>query len=165
MPSENIGRRGLLKRGVGFGLVASATGLAADAVPVVAQGATTPAAGDDSDIDTLKADVRAAYDKANSDLDRLGADVTDDTRDSYDELKQGFDAIGDELTKAETIPPDSARESKRAYRDIQHRLEDLDDEADRALHQVNAAGKDPWHGIREALHSVHQSADHVIDAL
>ena len=165
MPSEIIGRRGLLKHGLGYGLVASIASLAIGAVPATAQGATTPAAGDGSDIDTLKADVRAAYDKTNGDLDTLGADVTEATRDSYDVLKQGFDAIADELAKAENIPSDSARESKRAYRDIQHRLEDLDDEADRALHKVDLAGKDSWHGIRETLHRVHKSTDHVIDAL
>lgn len=165
MPSDIIGRRGLLTHGVGYGLIASVTGLAIGAVPAAAQGATTPAAGDGSDIDTLKADVRAAYDKTNGDLDTLGADVTDDTRDTYDDLKQGFDAIGDELTKAENIPSDSAAESKRAYRDIQHSLEDLDDEADRALHKVDVGGKESWHGVREALHSVHQAVDHVIDAL
>jgi hypothetical protein len=31
--------------------------------------------------------------------------------------------------------------------------------------QVAADVKETWHGVREALHHVHRSIDHVIDAL
>lgn len=184
MSSRNIGRRTLVARSAGLGLAASGV-LATAGLPVRAQDAATPAAGGETDIDKLKADVRAAYDKTKGDLDTLGADVSDDTRDAYDELKKGYEAIGVELAAAEKLPLDSAHQVKRAYRDIQHALEELDDQTDRVLHlplhlhddvagqpgegsgnnQVDAAVKDTWHGVREALHSVHRSVDHVFDAL
>jgi enamine deaminase RidA (YjgF/YER057c/UK114 family) len=182
MSLENIGRRNLLARGAGVGLAVTA-GLAMTVVPVAAQDSATPAAGGESDIDKLKADVRAAYDKTKGDLETLGSDVSDDTRDAFDELQAGFDAIGTELSRAEEIPNDSVRQVKRAYRDVQHALEELDDKVDRVLHlplhlhdqvagrsadakdQVDDAVKDTWHGVREALHSVHRAADHVIDAV
>lgn len=183
MSSSNIGRRTLIARSAGLGL--AATGVLATAVG--AQDSATPAAGGDLSLDKLKADVRAAYDKSKSDLDTLGGDVSADTRDAFDGLKSDFDAIGAELTAAEALPHDAAHEVKHAYRNIQHRLEELDDRTDRVLHlplhlhddvaggsgQGNGNGnaqvaddvKDPWHGVREALHHVHRSIDHVIDAL
>ncbi len=182
MSSANIGRRNLLARSAGFGLAASGA-LATAAMPVSAQDAATPGAGPETDVDTLKADVRSAYDTTKGDLETLGGDISDDTRDTFDELRKGFDAIGTELSRAEEIPHDSVHQVKRAYRDIQHALEALDDQADRALHlplhlhdqvagrpaegneKVDDAAKDTWHGVREALHSVHRTVDHVIDAV
>lgn len=181
MSSPNIGRRNLLARSAGLGFVASGV-LAPAAMPVSAQDAATPDVEGDTDLDTLKADVRSAYDTTKADLETLGGDVSDDTRETFDELQQGFDAIGTELSKAEEIPHDSVHQVKRAYRDIQHALEELDDQADRVLHlplhlhdqvagrpaegndKVDDAAKDTWHGVREALHSVHRTVDHVIDA-
>jgi enamine deaminase RidA (YjgF/YER057c/UK114 family) len=176
-----MGRRTLIAGGAGLGL--AATG----ALTASAQDAATPAAGGESDLDQLKADVRAAYDKTRSDLETLGGDVSADTRAAFDELTTGFEAIGTELTKAEELPHDAAHQVKRAYRDIAHALEELDDRTDLVLHlplhahdnkaggsgggdgngggQVAADVKETWHGVREALHHVHRSIDHVIDAL
>ena len=182
MSSPNIGRRNLLARSAGLGFVASGV-LAPAAMPVSAQDAATPGAGPETDVDTLKADVRSAYNTTKGDLETLGGDVSDDTRDSFDELQKGFDAISAELSKAEEIPHDSVHQVKRAYRDIQHAFEDLDDQADRVLHlplhlhdqvagrpadgndKVDDAAKNTWHGVREALHTVHRTVDHVIDAV
>ena len=95
MRSPHMGRRTLIAGGAGLGL--AATG----ALAASAQDAATPAAGGGSDLDQLKADVRAAYDKTKSDLETLGGDVSEDTRDAFDGIKSDFDAIGTELTKAE----------------------------------------------------------------
>ncbi len=162
--------------------LAASGALATGAIPVSAQDAATPDTGGETDVDNLKADVRSAYDAAKGDLETQGGDVSDDTRDTFDELQRGFDAISVELSKAEEIPLESAHQVQRAYRDIQHALEVLDDQADRALHlplhlhdqvagrpadgndKVDDSAKDTWHGVREALHSVHRTVDRVIDA-
>lgn len=181
MSSANIGRRNLIARSAGLGLAASGA-LATAVIPVSAQDTATPGAGGETDLDTLKADVRSAYDTTKSDLETLGGEISDDTRATFDELMQGFAAIGTALSSAEEIPHDAVRQLKRAYRDIQHALEELDDRADRVLHlplhlhddvagrpadggaKVDDAAKETWHGVREALHTVHRSVDHVIDA-
>jgi hypothetical protein len=149
---------------------------------VSAQDAATPGANGETDLDTLRADVRSAYDTAKSELETLGGAVSDDTRATFDEVQKGFDAIGTDLTRAEAIPNDSIRQVKRAYRDIQHALERLDDQVDRVLtlplhlhdqvpgrsgdrsDAVDTSAKDAWHGVREALHSVHRPIDHIFDA-
>jgi hypothetical protein len=158
MSSDNFGRRGLLKKGAAIGLAASAAGMA------VAAGAqdATPAA---TDIDKVKSDVRTEFDKAKSELDRLGGDVGDDSKDAFDELKKGFDAIGDELAKAEAIPHDSVKEIKRAYRAIQHKLDDFDRGIERLLDKGDTGVKDVFHDIRKAAHEVHKRIDHVFDEL
>ena len=161
MNPQEIGRRGVLKRGVGLGLAVSAAGFASAG----AQGAATPSAGGETDIDRLKEHVRSEYDRVGQDLEALGDQVSDDGREAYDRIKSGFDALGRELERAENIPHDSVREVKRAYRDVQHGLEDLDHEAEVALHKTDDAGQDVWHDARKGLHDVHKAIDHVIDAV
>jgi hypothetical protein len=164
MGSQSLGRRDVLRQGAGLGLAMSAIGLAVTGTAALAQDGT-PASGGETDIEKLKSDVRSEYDKAKSDIEALGEHITDATKDAYDELKKGLDAIGDEITKAENIPSDSVHEVKRAYRDIQHALEDLDLEAHRAMHKTDDATVDSWYEVRKGLHGVHKRIDHVIDAV
>lgn len=164
MRAQSLGRRDVLRRGATIGLAASAATLASTGMSALGQDAT-PAAGGESDLETLKRNVRATYDKTKSDIDALGSDIDAGTRDVYDRLRAELDAIGDELAKAENIPHDSVHAVKRAYRDVQHKLEDLDHEAHRGLHRAEEAGHDAWHDIRKGLHDVHKTVDHVIDAL
>jgi hypothetical protein len=164
MGSQPVGRRRVLKQGAGLGLAVSAIGLAASGVSTLAQSGT-PSTGGETDLEKLKSDVRAMYDKAKSDIDALGSDITDASKATYDELKKGLDAIGDELARAESIPSDSVREAKRAYRDVQHHIADLDLEAHHAIHATAETSHDAWHEVRKGLHSVHKSIDHVIDAI
>ena len=164
MGSQPVGRRSVLKQGAGIGLAVSALGLAASGASALAQDAT-PSPGGETDLEKLKSDVRAQYDKAKRDVDALGGRITDASKATYDDLKKRLDAIGDELAKAESIPSDSVHEAKRAYRDVQHHLEDLDLDAHHAVHVTVEVNHEAWHEVRKAIHHVHKSIDHVIDAM
>jgi hypothetical protein len=107
-------------------------------------------------------DVKKAYDDTKAEIERLGADVDDDTRATYDELTKWFDEIGTKIDDAGTKTGD---EAKRAYRDIQHEFRDMDRDLDKLLDGVADTAKDAWHDIRHGLGHVHDEFDHVIDAL
>jgi peptidoglycan hydrolase CwlO-like protein len=154
--APGLGRRNLLKRSAGAGLVLSAVGL----------GMSAPAAfaADSDALAKARKDVRTSYDDAKKLVDDFGSKVTAATRDSYDSIKKDFYAVSAKLDAADKLPGDSVTEVKHAYRDIQHDLDDLDHKIDHVLSSTGNDVNAGWDDVRTGIRKVHLDLDHVFDS-
>lgn len=114
----------------------------------------------------LHDDVVAAYAEAKSFLASSEAKISDEAKAAWTEINAEFEKIEPKLEEAKDFV---GNEAIKAYRDIQHTLHGLHEDADEVLHAgahtVETAVASVWHEMKTGFREVHQAVDHVIDEL
>lgn len=150
---SQLNRRGLLRTGAAATAIAGTAGIAA----MKLASAQTPVSADED-----VAALGVAIEEKRTLLERISADVTDDTRAVHDRLVSIVDEADRKFREARDA---TGREATRLYRDIQHLMHEADHEIDKALHAVGHGVETVWNDIRHAARTVHNRVDHVIDSI
>lgn len=119
----------------------------------------------ESDIKEAREAIATELKKARAEFDKLGTEADGMVAEIHDRIKTMLSDVESKFAEAESLPHDALKEVKRAYRSIQHGLDDIDTEIAHVMHAVEKEATNVWHDVRGWFRETGQQIDHLLDGI